>query len=81
MEEYQKIYKSWLEDSRLSDEGRAELLAIADDEKEKEYRFGGKLAFGTAGMRGIIGFGALAFAAYMLFVKKSNKKRAHYRAK
>ena len=37
-------------------------------------------AFTFAGC-GIIGFGALAFAAYMLFVRKSNKKRAHYRTK
>ena len=36
---------------------RAELKAIASDEKEKEYRFGGELEFGTAGMRGIIGCG------------------------
>ena len=40
----------------------------------------GMKAFTFAGC-GIIGFGALAFAAYMLFVRRSNKKRAHYRAK
>ena len=36
--------------------------------------------FTTVGC-GLLGFGGLAFAAYMLFVRKSNKKRAHYRAK
>ena len=57
MSEYQKNYECWLKDSRLCQEGKEELLAIANDEKEKEYRFGGELEFGTAGMRGIIGFG------------------------
>ena len=55
--DYQKGYEKWLKNDKLNDEGRAELIAIANDEKEKEYRFGGELAFGTAGMRGIIGYG------------------------
>ncbi len=54
---YQSIYEAWLADPRLAASDRAELEAIASDEKEKEYRFGGELAFGTAGMRGIIGCG------------------------
>ncbi len=54
---YQKEYEAWLSDERLSEEERAELAAIATDEKEKEYRFGGELEFGTAGMRGLIGCG------------------------
>ena len=55
--DYRKNYQTWLSDPRLSEEGRAELKAIASDEKAKEYRFGGELEFGTAGMRGIIGYG------------------------
>ena len=55
--DYQKEYEKWITNAKLNDEGRAELVAIANDEKEKEYRFGGELAFGTAGMRGIIGYG------------------------
>ena len=54
---YLELYASWLSDPRLNEEGRAELASIANDEKEKEYRFGGELAFGTAGMRGLIGYG------------------------
>ena len=54
---YQSIYEAWLADPRLAEADRAELKAIAHDEKEKEYRFGGELEFGTAGMRGIIGCG------------------------
>ena len=55
--DYQKNYQSWLNDQRLSSEAREELSAIQNDEKEKEFRFGGELEFGTAGMRGIIGYG------------------------
>ena len=54
---YQSIYEAWVADPRLAEADRAELKEIAADEKEKEYRFGGELAFGTAGMRGIIGCG------------------------
>ncbi|MDE6274254.1 MAG: phospho-sugar mutase [Clostridiales bacterium] len=54
---YRDLYNKWLCDARLTEEERAELKAIATDEKEQEYRFGGELAFGTAGMRGIIGCG------------------------
>ena len=54
---YQSIYQSWVDDPRLAEADRTELKAIASDEKEKEYRFGGELEFGTAGMRGIIGCG------------------------
>ncbi len=54
---YQSNYEAWLRDERLLPEERAELQVIASDEKEKEYRFGGELEFGTAGMRGIIGCG------------------------
>ncbi|MBE7067785.1 MAG: phospho-sugar mutase [Clostridiales bacterium] len=55
--DYRNIYQEWLNDKRLCQEARGELLSIADNDKEIEYRFGGELAFGTAGMRGIIGYG------------------------
>ncbi len=54
---YQQNYEKWLNDPRLPEECRKNLIAISSDEKEKEYRFGGELEFGTAGMRGIIGCG------------------------
>ncbi len=54
---YRENYQSWLNDARLPEACREELLAIKDDEKAIEYRFGGELEFGTAGMRGIIGCG------------------------
>ena len=51
---YQSIYEAWLADPRLATADKKELESIASDEKEKEYRFGGELEFGTAGMRGNI---------------------------
>ncbi len=55
--DYRKNYQTWLQSPALGEEGRAELQTIANDEKEMEYRFGGELEFGTAGMRGIISYG------------------------
>jgi len=55
--DYRKNYQSWLNSPAICAEGKAELASIANDEKELEYRFGGELEFGTAGMRGIIGCG------------------------
>ena len=54
---YIDTYNDWLEDERLCDEARAELESIKDDKEKIEYQFGAELEFGTAGMRGIIGYG------------------------
>ncbi len=55
--DYRKNYQSWLNHPALCAEGKAELVSVANDDKELEYRFGGELEFGTAGMRGVIGYG------------------------
>ncbi len=55
--DYRKNYETWFNNPALCAEGKAELVKIAGDEKEMEYRFGGELEFGTAGMRGLIGYG------------------------
>ena len=55
--DYQKIYNEWINNPALCKEGKDELLALQGNEKELEYRFGGEMEFGTAGMRGIIGYG------------------------
>ena len=55
--DYRINYQKWLNDPRLCEEGRQELESVATDEKMLEYRFGGEMEFGTAGMRGIIGYG------------------------
>ncbi|MCD8293871.1 MAG: phospho-sugar mutase [Clostridia bacterium] len=54
---YKDTYESWLNDKRLNEEGRQELESIKDNESEIEYSFGAELEFGTAGMRGVIGYG------------------------
>ncbi len=54
---YKDMYLSWLNDDRICNEGKAELTAIKDNEEDIEYRFGAELEFGTAGMRGVIGYG------------------------
>ena len=55
--DFEALYESWLDDSRLNGEGKAELTRIKNDKNEIEYSFGAELEFGTAGMRGIIGYG------------------------
>ena len=62
--DYKANYETWISDPRLNEEGRKELLSIAQDEKEKEYRFGALPEFGTAGMRGIIGYGTNMMNVY-----------------
>ena len=55
--DYRKNYEIWLNNPVLCAEAKAELAEIAGNEKEMEYRFGGEMEFGTAGMRGLIGYG------------------------
>ena len=55
--DYKAVYGEWLKNPALGEEGRRELESGSADEKEIEYRFGAELEFGTAGMRGIIGYG------------------------
>ena len=61
---YLDIYKNWSEDERLNAEGREELENIKDNAEQIEYRFGAQLEFGTAGMRGIIGYGTNMMNVY-----------------
>lgn len=49
-------YKNWL--AFADDDTKAELLSLKDDEKEIEDRFYKDLAFGTGGLRGVIGAGS-----------------------
>ena len=64
MRECNAIYRAWREDPRLDEQSRAELAAIAEDEKEIEDRFYCDLGFGTAGMRGVLGTGANRMNVY-----------------
>lgn len=62
--DYRSEYEKWLNSPALSEEGRRELSSVSGDEKEIEYRFGAELEFGTAGMRGIIGYGTNMMNVY-----------------
>ncbi|MBQ8342705.1 MAG: phospho-sugar mutase [Clostridia bacterium] len=74
--DYNKNYREWLGSPHLNEEGRAELTAIADNEKDIEYRFGGELEFGTAGMRGVIGYGMNMMNVYT--VKRATQGLAEW---
>lgn len=74
--EYNIVYNNWVSNPMLCAEGVAELKSIADNEKEKEYSFGAEIAFGTAGMRGIIGYGTNKMNIYT--VRRATKGLADY---
>lgn len=74
--DYKEKYESWLKNPALSEEGKAELSSIAGDEKAIEYRFGAQLEFGTAGMRGIIGYGTNMMNVYT--VRRATQGLAEY---
>ena len=61
---YRDTYQSWLDRAVLSQEEKAELTAIQNDEKEIESRFFEQLSFGTAGLRGTMGMGLYRMNVY-----------------
>ncbi len=73
---YTEIYHNWLNDTRLTAEGKAELESVKDNNEEIEYRFGAELEFGTAGMRGIIGYGTNMMNIYT--VKRATQGLAEF---
>ena len=74
--DYKVKYDNWLSDPRLCKEGYDELLSIENNEKEIEFRFGAELAFGTAGMRGLIGYGTNEINIYT--VRRATQGLAEY---
>ena len=63
---YWETYEQWLASPVLSAEEREELLAVSGDEEEKESRFYANLAFGTAGLRGVMGMGTNRMNVYVI---------------
>ena len=57
MEKYEELYKIWSTDTYFDADTRKELADIKDNAAEIEERFYRDLAFGTGGLRGIIGAG------------------------
>ncbi len=74
--DYRAIYRAWMENPALCEEARQELSAIASDDTAVEYRFGAELEFGTAGMRGLIGYGTNMMNIYT--VRRATQGLAEY---
>ena len=63
---YMNEYQKWAASPALSDDAKAELAAIKDDDNEIRERFTKMLAFGTAGLRGIMRQGLNGMNIYMV---------------
>ncbi|MEG1268505.1 MAG: phospho-sugar mutase [Oscillospiraceae bacterium] len=73
--DYNEIYERWVQlahDPAI----KRELVAIEDNELEKESRFGASLTFGTAGLRGILGAGTNRMNIYT--VRRATQGMADY---
>ena len=64
--DFKQTYEHWLSSPALSEAEKAELAAIAGDEKEIESRFFSQLEFGTAGLRGTMGVGLFRMNAHVI---------------
>lgn len=73
---YLEAYKKWCTDEYFDQETKAELQAIAEDEKEIEDRFYRQLEFGTGGLRGVIGAGTNRMNIYT--VRQATQGLANY---
>lgn len=69
-------YNEWLNYKELDPELRSELEAIKGDDTEIKERFGAELAFGTAGLRGIIAAGTNRMNIYV--VRRATKALAKH---
>ena len=74
--DYKAKYEQWCQDPIFDKETKAELSAIAGDEKEIEDRFYKDLSFGTGGLRGVIGAGTNRMNVYT--VTKATQGLANY---
>ena len=71
-----KKYQEWCENPYFDEETRKELKNIAGDEKEISDRFYKDLAFGTGGLRGVIGAGTNRMNIYT--VRKATQGLANF---
>ena len=76
MRDYQSIYQEWLKNPYFDEATKEELRGIAGDENEIKERFYTDLAFGTAGLRGIIGAGTNRMNKYV--VRRATQGLANY---
>jgi phosphoglucomutase len=73
---YLKKYHFWLENEYFDEKAKAELRALAGNEKEIKDRFYKDLKFGTGGLRGKIGMGTNRINIYT--VSKATQGLADY---
>ena len=73
---YKETYQEWLSNPYFDEDTKKELPAIENDENEIKERFYADLAFGTAGLRGIIGAGINRMNIYV--VRKATQGLADY---
>lgn len=71
-----ETYEFWCKDPYFDEETRAELKEIEGNAEEIEERFYKNLAFGTGGLRGIIGAGTNRMNIYT--VRKATQGLANY---
>ena len=71
---YIENYKKWLDN--VSPEEKEELLALEGNDTELKERFSLPLAFGTAGMRGVLGLGTYRMNEYT--VRRATQGLAEY---
>ena len=64
--DYQKAYEEWKTKFQNDPEAMEDLLLIEGNEKEIEDRFYTELAFGTAGLRGVMGYGTNRMNRYVV---------------
>jgi phosphoglucomutase len=74
--EHKKRYELWRDNPALDNDTRAELLSIENDENEIMERFHQDLAFGTGGLRGILGAGTNRMNVYT--VRRASQGLADY---
>ena len=73
---YREEYEGWLKRFANDAETVQELQSIAGDEKEIEDRFYTELAFGTGGLRGVLGMGTNRMNVYN--IRRATMGLAHY---
>ncbi|MBS7009825.1 phospho-sugar mutase [Anaerostipes sp.] len=73
---YQETYQEWLNNPYFDESTKEELRNIQGDDNEIKERFYADLAFGTAGLRGIIGAGINRMNIYV--VRKATQGLADY---
>ena len=76
MKVYEERYQQWLASEAVDEATKAELRAIAEDEKEIEERFYRDLEFGTGGLRGVMSAGTNRMNIYT--VRRATQGLANY---